>query len=134
MSQVIEFPSVLTHNGTLTVVSGKTGSHRTFKIKTQPADAKFKPGSRIISMMTGPDNEVSYESFGEVTGSGINVWFKKRAKYDAYASMLSRLPYLMENGKADVMFATTCRRCNRKLTSPESISSGIGPQCSMQED
>lgn len=33
-----------------------------------------------------------------------------------------------------VLVAGVCRRCNRKLTVPESIESGIGPECAAKED
>ena len=45
---------VRTHNGTITIHNPKTGDHRTFQIKTQPADAKFAPGRRVVSLLTGP--------------------------------------------------------------------------------
>ena len=33
----------------------------------------------------------------------------------------------------EYQFASTCRVCNRKLTTPESIESGIGPICGGRE-
>jgi hypothetical protein len=51
-------------NGTYTIQNKATGEHRTFAIRTQPADAKFAPNARVVSLMTGPDNESSYTGFG----------------------------------------------------------------------
>lgn len=127
-------------NGTYTVTS-PTGDHRTFYIKTQPEDSKFSPGARIISLLTGPDNENDYQPFGFVTDNGINVWKSKRSTdpharsdWEKFAAMVWSLAV---NGEKSFFFQKGCRmlvegrciRCNRKLTHPESILSGIGPEC-----
>ena len=57
-------PSIFTHNGRFTVTSTKTGEHRTFRIRTQPDDAKFAPKERVITLLIGPDNESSYKGTG----------------------------------------------------------------------
>ena len=132
-------------NGTIPngcwTVTGPMG-HRTFAIETQKYDAEFAPGKRVVYLLTGPDNTdigdwkafafVSYDS------RGVNVWRKFRGSEDRpsesefYAVILERLfaghtefarrTYRLEGEK-------TCLRCNRRLTTPESIEAGIGPKC-----
>lgn len=130
--------SIATHNGKITIKS-PTGQHRTFCIKTQKDDANFAPGERIISLLDGPDNENDYKQFGFVKEGGlIVVWRKYRGSvgdngyepsaYERYAKMLMHVEHYERLG-AQYMFATSCRRCNRTLTTPESIQSGIGPIC-----
>lgn len=126
--------SISTHNGYVTVKSVVTGDHRTFRIATQPEDAKFAPNERIVSLLIGSDNENDYLGFGflKTNGSGprIVVWKRYRnGQYDRLARMLERLPAYEEAGKVEVNFDARCRRCNRVLTTPESVASGIGPVC-----
>lgn len=122
------------YNGTYTVVS-PSGDHRTLEIRTQADKADFLPGKRIISMLTGPNNEVDYTGFGFVTDQGIRVW--KKQQTDFYLKVTKMLWSLLEDGASspyrakgvEVMVEKRCLRCNRKLTTPESIERGIGPEC-----
>ena len=127
-------------NGTYTIENTESGEHRTFRVRTQKDDARFAPGRRIIGLLTGPDNNHSYTNFGFVNDDGIVVWMKKRgtdswSAYQWYAFMLWDLAVnngteLRKRGKAyTLLIEKHCRICNRKLTTPESIRSGIGPVC-----
>lgn len=114
------------HNGTITVQSLKTGEHRTFKVSTVRHGAL--EGKRIVSMLVGADNENDYQGFGFVDDRGISVWQRKRTSFfETVANMLA-FPDNWQD-KARFLFEGRCRRCNRKLTHPESIDSGIGPEC-----
>lgn len=126
--------SIMTHNGILTVKSLRTGDHRTFKIETMPADGTFAPGERVVSLLVGSDNDHAYRGFGFlkiVNGTPwINVWTKCRGQqFDALAIMLEQLDAHEAAKRVEISFATTCRRCNRTLTTPDSIEKGIGPIC-----
>jgi len=123
--------TIFTHNGTFTIKSTKSGEHRTFRVRTQKPDADFAPGKRILALLTGPDNEQSYTGFAFVDDFGIHVWTKKRTEtFLAYTTMLENLTAHETAGRVEVLAATKCRVCNRKLTTPESVTSGIGPICS----
>ncbi len=126
-------------NGTYTMTSPK-GGHRTFSIKTQPTDSKFQPGARILALLTGPDNHDDYTGFAFVNDEGIRVWQSKRGQgdersaYDWYAIMLwslaTRGAESRWNKKGyELLVEGRCLICNRKLTEPESIRTGIGPTC-----
>lgn len=133
-------------NGTYTIENTKTGNHRTFSIKTQSADAKFAPGSRVVALLTGPDNTADYQPFAFVTTDGLTVWKKKRGsfpvgggayQYSAWEYYAMMLLDLVERGQVSVWSkrgyavraSTVCIQCNRKLTTPDSIKCGIGPDC-----
>src|SRR5580692_6865196 len=120
---------LLTHNGVFTVKSIATGEHRTFMVRTQPDDAKFAPGKRVLSLLRGPDNTKDYTGFAFVEPDGIKVWAKANDKCRAYAAMLEKLSEHSAAGRVEVYAATRCRVCNRTLTTPESVESGIGPVC-----
>jgi hypothetical protein len=137
--QTTEKPfDILTHNGTITVRNRSTDEHRTFQVKTQKDDAKFMPGKRLVSILSGSDNTRDYTSFGLInSGGSITLWRKLQGSpaYRAYSHMLQH-PEVYEDcctEKAplgyEFLFSGTCRKCNRKLTCPESIHSGIGPVC-----
>jgi hypothetical protein len=128
-------------NGRFTLRNRQTGEHRTFSIRTQKKDARFAPGKRIISLLTGPDNTADYQSFGFVDDNGIHVWEKlrggkvwhhKKSKYDWFAIMLWEAVTIPRGRFAreyEVMLEGRCVVCNRVLTEPRSIESGIGPVC-----
>ena len=125
-------------NGRYTLKSRRSGEHRTFEIKTQDKDARFAAGKRIVALLTGPDNTADYTGFGFVEEYGIVVWKSKRgtdkkSPFDWYAEMLWSLaldgalsPFSQDY---EFMMAGTCVVCNRPLTEPESIRTGIGPIC-----
>lgn len=121
---------IATHNGVFTITSKKTGQHRTFRVKTQSADSTFMPGERIVSMR---DPDGIYVGFGFVETDGrITVWRSRLATYGKYVSLLENLTQYENGGLIELQAATTCRKCNKQLTSPESIRSGIGPYCAKQ--
>ncbi len=126
-------------NGKYTVQNRETGEHRTFSIKTQKEDARFAPGKRIIALLTGSNNETDYQSFGFVDDEGVTVWNKKRgtdgkrSSWEAYADLVWSLaldagfsPYAP---KYSLLIEGKCIVCNRTLTEPVSIETGIGPKC-----
>lgn len=126
-------------NGRYTLQS-PTGKHRTFKISTQPADAKFAAGKRVIALLDGPDNESNYLGFGFVNDSGIWVWSKHRGRagspsfFEQVAPILWSMAVDPEQSPWkrygwSLLAEGACLRCNRPLTTPESILSGIGPIC-----
>jgi hypothetical protein len=123
------------HNGTYTIASPK-GGWRTFKISTQKADAKFAPNERIISLLTGADNTRDYTGFGFVKPDGqILIWRSKQT--EAFQTLAKMMMQFLRQGDDcqlsrmgyEIKVSRCCRRCNRKLTTPESIDAGIGPEC-----
>lgn len=124
---------VCTHNACITIHNPNTGNHRTFKIRTQKEDADFAPGKRIIYLLTGADRSDyrNWKSFGFVyEDNGVAVWHKHVGTvYATYADMLNRREVYERSHNVEYMVEARCRICNRPLTEPESISSGVGPIC-----
>ena len=131
--------SITTHNGIFTIHNPATGEHRTFRVST--VRKGNLEGRRIVSLLTGPDNTSSYTGFGFLRDDGqVQVWKSKRAqtgepatKWQRYGRFLQNLDGMVERHGLQVDAATCCRKCNRQLTTPESIASGIGPVCSGAE-
>ena len=125
-----ESGTIKTHNGKVTIENPASGNHRTFSVRTQPEDSGFAPGKRVVALLNGPDNNNDYQGFGFVDTAGhVRVWKSKRGgTFDIFARMLEAPERFQEKG-ANYLFSGRCRRCNRELTVPESIESGIGPVC-----
>lgn len=123
------------YNGAITITSPRDGSHKTFEIKTKKLDSKFAPGKRVLAMLTGPDNTRDYTGFAFIDESGAYVWRKQRTSdFETYAKMVHSMSTEGENSRYfkwgyRLTQERACVRCNRRLTHPESIESGIGPEC-----
>lgn len=139
MEMTMEKPVAKLFNGRYTIESTQTGLHRTFWIETQAPDAEFAPGKRVVSLLTGSQNDDpdSYTGFGFVDDVGVHVWPSKCAKGDLWVKFADMLWTLALDGAfspwAEKGFRIHqeghCIRCNRVLTTPASIAAGIGPIC-----
>ncbi len=125
-------------DGYYTLISPKDGApHRTLRVRTQKLDAKVAPGKQVLGLLTGSDNENSYTNFGFVEApEGLSTWSRHKGTdtakigqvllslllQDRLGQNLSKLGYTVELSKR-------CSRCFRVLTHPESLASGIGPEC-----
>jgi hypothetical protein len=137
---VSDTPAVRIHNGRYTIESA-SGQHRTFEIRTQKPDAEFAPGKRILSILTGPENTVDYARFAFVDEMGIHVWASRAKQNDMYQVYAEQLWSLALDGAFSpfsevgyrLLMEGRCVVCNRPLTTPESIRSGIGPICAEEK-
>jgi hypothetical protein len=148
MIQMIQFG-----NGTFTL-SGN-GFHLTFEVKT--SHKGFFEGKRIVSIMVGRDNESDYLGIANLEPDGsLRVWRKAEGcrKNPATGEPLTLrqceavIKLILEHGKVgatngaeitkrfevgersyELMASVRCIRCNRKLTNPDSVVAGIGPEC-----
>lgn len=136
MNPTTHQPAAGVYNGIYTLFNPASGQHRTFRIRTWVQDDGHE--ARVVGLLTGPENTTDYTDFGFVRddGRGIVVWKKWRGigEYEAYArcfwSMLvdgPQGPYASRG--VTVRASRTCLRCNRVLTTPESIRDGMGPEC-----
>ena len=137
-------------NGIYTITNIATEEHRTFRIKTQKSEAKFAAGKRIVSLLNGPNNETSYLGFAFVNQDKVTVWDKKRgngkrSSFDHFAYLLPKAAQALigsegqelkgtfeaySGRKYAVELSKRCLACNRRLTTPESLRRGYGPECS----
>lgn len=122
--------ALLAGNATITLVSKKTGTRYTFNLKA-PKDGG---DVRFVSLLTGPNNETDYNYIGLLTLNGFRTTAKSKLTADAapckaigwtYGQLAAGvLPETVE-----VWHEGRCCRCGRKLTVPESVANGIGPDC-----
>lgn len=125
------------HNAVITVYNREKGTHRTLKIHTVRKGKSA--GARKVSLLTGSDNYANYEPFaflGTGQHEGKVFVFKSlrsapgqpRTIHEKLADMLERPTVWQERG-VDFLIAGTCRRCNHRLTRPDSILDGMGAEC-----
>lgn len=122
---------VLAGNATVTLKSGVSGKHFTFKIKKAKDENKKL---FFVSVLTGTDNESSYTYMGVISNNTFSLTKKSKIKEDAlsYKAFVFFFSNLMKNKvhpDLTVFHSGTCGRCGRKLTTPESITLGLGPEC-----
>lgn len=134
--QALKF--MLAGKATVTIKSLESGEHLTYRInKPKPDKAKPNGPTHFVKVRTGNDfaylgfiADVPYGSGGGQYVHGRNADLpitSKEARAFRWAfGMLSagRFPR-----KLEVWHEGTCGRCGRALTHPESIASGIGPEC-----
>ena len=113
-----------------TVVNNDTGNRFTYKVKKlTDKDVWF------VSVLNGPDNYTNYRYIGAVFGTTFKWTKKSRVSPDAVSfkafawlwNYLSSNRALPEN--VEIFHEGRCGRCGKRLTVPESIESGFGPEC-----
>lgn len=109
--------------GVYTVISGER--HRTFRVRVQPSDAKFAPGTTILEYLAGRNNEEDYTGFAFIKDGKLALW--KRFREEGELAEDARA-FLADPEAA--LVAKHCARCHRTLTTPQSIAVGYGPECS----
>lgn len=117
-------------NATLTLRSLKSGHRFTFKVKgSDDGHVAF------VGLLRGSDNENDYTYLGLIRNGAYEHGRKSKVTSDAPSARaffwfhsvvmsLAALPSMLE-----VWHEGKCGRCGRKLTTPESVARGIGPEC-----
>lgn len=121
----------LAGNATITLQSGKSSAYYTYKIVKHKEDLYF------IRLLHGPDNEEDYQYIGCYYSdteyfNPCKTW-KERPTFSWPASIRA-IKYFFEhiNDIPDNLFVYhegKCGKCGRKLTTPDSIKRGLGPEC-----
>lgn len=116
-------------SATVTLRSQRTGARFTYKISASE-DQKL----RFVKVLVGQDNESSYAYLGIINEQGA---FRTTAKSKISSSAPSAVAFdwtlkALVAGRdphVEIFHAGKCGRCGRKLTVPESIEIGLGPEC-----
>jgi hypothetical protein len=121
---------MLAGNATFTVRSEKTSTRFTIRVRKPNADTPH-----FVSVLSGSDNEHAYAFVGTIFANGTySHGQRSRITPDAPAAKAAR--WVVERviaGKdlpnCELWHEGRCGRCGRKLTVPESIELGLGPEC-----
>ena len=125
---------ILGGKATFTIVSKKTTTRFTYKVEL----AEGRDDFFFVSYLTGPDNWANYTYLGFISNPIFNPRLIAGSKGKPHIVAFQALDWLLYNtlrpaaGKLDMLefwHEGKCCRCNRKLTVPSSIESGVGPEC-----
>ncbi len=127
----------LAGNATFTIDA--PDKHRTYKVVRKEATERF-PEAFFVSTLTGPDNEGDFTYMGLLdpfTGQVRTTAKSKNWEGTMRLRLLNRvLARVWSDDHAAYEqhgYAThhegKCGRCGRKLTTPKSVTTGIGPEC-----
>lgn len=107
-------------------------SHRTYRI-TVPEWGDFRDGRVQVSLLTGPQNTSDYQGVAFLfPNHRVAIWKRYQESAENLRQDILALvdPESAEAaGKRYAMESGNCYKCNRTLTTPESIEAGIGPVC-----
>lgn len=133
---------ILAGNATITLVSRKTSTRFTYRIKQAKDDDDTIPRRFwFVSLLTGADNESDYQYLGTINA---RLYYRHGDKSPIRSSAPSARAFMWFFGHVeeneplnrDALFSGVevwhegkCGRCGRKLTVPDSITSGFGPEC-----
>jgi hypothetical protein len=123
---------ILAGKAIFTVENEKTGNRFTFRVDAH----KEKDGLHFVNVLTGRDNERNYEYIGTIHNCrGYFPGKKSRIPVSAQSQkVFIWLWSSLKKGKlpseVKIFHEGRCGRCGRKLTVPESIRTGLGPECS----
>jgi len=124
---------VLAGNATFTVTSLVTGTRFTYKVALSESKKFY-----YVSVLTGPDNWSNYKYLGILNLEGQFYFARpEKAKISKDAPSAKGFEWFWRNlssnteklSQVKVNHEGKCCRCGRKLTVPESVLSGIGPEC-----
>lgn len=123
----------LAGNAILTISSLKTGNRFTYRVR-QATDKETKApiaDMYFVSLLNGPDNENDYCYLGMVRNGRFTL--TKASKGGETAPSVVAFKFFMStpilHPQMEIRHEGFCGRCGRKLTVPESIDAGIGPEC-----
>lgn len=123
------------HGGkaTVTLVSLSSGNRYTYKIVEAPQQTPNASKTYFVKLLTGADNSNSYSYIGVIRNNKFE-WTRKScvsAEAPSILGMVFVVESLVKNSMRgfEVWHSGKCARCGRKLTVPESIASGFGPEC-----
>lgn len=149
--------AMLAGEAKVTLVSERTGTRYTFKISkadpkpaasfsaysASPSAVTGQPAPRawFVSLLSGPSNESDFTYLGMISegfgnqGPSFRLTRKSRMASDAppVKAISWTLQALYLTGQIpqglQVWHEGCCCRCGRTLTVPESIATGLGPEC-----
>jgi hypothetical protein len=127
--------AILAGKAKITIKNSVTGNHFTYSVKRAKARVGNLAGMWFVSVLSGPDNVSNYRYAGIFTeAKSLRVTAKSKIGADApsfrvFNTVLNTLFAGTLNPIVEIWHEGTCCRCGRALTHPESIETGIGPEC-----
>lgn len=136
---------MLAGNAYFTLRSAKTGTRFTYRVAAAkpPGEGQCRwcrsnpcrcPQAYFVSLLTGPENNADYQYMGLIKEGFFrrtrNARITEAAPgFKAFAWSFRQLVAGQLPAGLEFWHEGRCGRCGRRLTVPESIAAGIGPEC-----
>ena len=133
---------VLAGNATFTLVSARTSTRFTYRIRcpgdkdTDDAASSTRAPAYFVALLTGSDNRRDYNYLGVIFDGRTYRHGKTKACAGADAPSAKAFDFfwrcLAQGSLPDALefwHEGHCGRCGRLLTDPSSIEIGLGPDC-----
>lgn len=131
MTRTDSIKFILAGNAKFTFLNRISGNRFTYNVKA----LEDNPNLHFVSVLSGSDNENSYRYIGIITNkTDFKITKKSTVKEDTDCFKVFKyvFTHLIMNDLPEfieIYHEGTCGRCGRTLTVPESIASGLGPEC-----
>ena len=126
----------------ITLESTKTGQHYSYQISRPPGDEAARPW--LVKILTGPDNHNDYVYLGLLQEQAAGTYLQHTSKsgLPETAPGWRAMAYFVRRALQGGRMPTTlrvwqegkCGKCGRRLSTPESIERGLGPECAARID
>jgi len=123
---------ILAGDSYMTFRNNKTGNRYTYHVKkSKEHDMHF------VSVMYGKDNNSQYLYVGIIASNLFRLTKGSKmdesdVRFKVFAYVFKRLLRGSLPLNIEIWHEGKCGRCGRKLTVPESIETGIGPECALR--
>ena len=121
-------------NSIFTLRSQKTGAWYTYKARMSKK-TEGKSLVYFVSLLTGQNNEEDYSYIG-ILGDDKKFHWTKKSTVELGSPSIMALKWVTDHlavgtmpPMAEIWHHGRCGRCGRLLTVPESVASGLGPDC-----
>lgn len=130
-------PFILGGKAIFTIKNEVSGGHMTFKVSLPKGADESAP--YFASVLNGSDNYTNYAYMGILSTKGgkLSLVPTKGSKVGQQSKAWKSFVWLCNNinnrsipETVHVYHEGKCGKCGKKLTVPESIESGFGPECS----
>jgi hypothetical protein len=124
----------LAGKATVTVQSRTSGKHFTYRIVRSRPSKKYPNPVHFVSVLTGPENTKDYTLMGMIFADG-NFALPRNPRIGGDAPSVQAFNWLWRSSpenlarNSQVFHHGHCARCGRKITNPDSLTSGYGPEC-----
>lgn len=125
---------MLAGNAHVTFQSRRTGTRFTYRVRA----AKARDGAapvHFVAVLTGPDNGGNYDYLGFIRG-GSYIYGGRQSRIASNAPSAVAFSWVWRHlsggdmhPELAVYHEGRCGRCNRRLTTPESVARGLGETC-----
>lgn len=127
---------ILAGKSIFTISNGK-GEHFTYKVSFKKATPQYPRDTYFIKILTGPDNSSNYTYMGILSPTSLRVILTKTSTFKEGHKSVKVLQWALDKVRKNVAFPEgysirnegRCGRCGLRLSTPESIDTGFGPEC-----